>query len=330
MKLSIIIPIYNVKDYIEECLKSVYSGKLTKFEVICVDDCGTDNSIEITKRFVKDNKIKNLTIIKHKKNRGLSAARNTGIKEAKGEYICLLDSDDMINANSLNKMVDYAIANKLDILEGAYTEIFETDMNIEVGSQKRKGQTEITNGDEYFYKSSLDDTYVPMAWCKIYRRQYLLKNKFKFVEGLKFEDEEFSPRAVISSKKIQYINEEFYVYRRRDNSITTNMVKDNKWVNHYLQIIDSLTNFCETIKDKKSYNYLKKRIAEITLSLYKNPLAYGAKKDDFNEIIKIVKDKKMYKIPMNSKNKKVKIQGILMKYPQLFKFIYAKRMKVKS
>ena len=329
MKLSIIIPIYNVKDYIIECLDSVYNGNLTDFEVICIDDRGTDDSIKITKKYIKDNKIDNLRIIKHQKNRGLSAARNTGIKAAKGEYICLLDSDDMIDASELNKLINYAKTKKLDILEASYSEIFETDMNIKVGTKIRKNKTEILNGDEYFYESTLDGTFVPMAWCKLYRKEYLLKNKYEFKEGLKFEDEEFSPRVIIGAKKIQYIDKEFYIYRRRDNSITTNMVKDNKWVNHYLQIIDSLTNFSETIKDKKSYDNLKNRISEIALSLYKNPIAYGSKKEDLKEIIKIVKEKKIYNIPITSKNKSIKMQGILMKYPKLFKFIYTKRLKAK-
>lgn len=330
MKLSIIIPIYNVKEYITECLASVYSGDLTDFEVICIDDCGTDNSIKMAKKYIKDNKIENLRIIKHEKNKGLSAARNTGIKAANGEYICLLDSDDMIIANELNKLVNYAKSKKLDILEASYAEIFETNMNIKVGTKIRKDKTEILNGDEYFYKSTLDGTFVPMAWCKLYRKDYLLKNKYEFKEGLKFEDEEFSPRVIIGTKRIQYIDKEFYIYRRRDNSITTNMVKDNKWVNHYLQIIDSLTNFSENIKDKKSYDNLKNRISEIALSLYKNPIAYGAKKEDLNEIIKIVKEKKIYNIPASSKSKFIKIQGLLMKNPKLFKFIYTKRMKAKQ
>ena len=84
MKLSIIVPVYNVEKYIEECLDSIYNGNLADFEVLCIDDKGNDLSINIIEKYVEKNKIKNLRIMHHEKNKGLSEARNTGIKHAQG------------------------------------------------------------------------------------------------------------------------------------------------------------------------------------------------------------------------------------------------------
>ena len=322
MKLSIIIPVYNVENYILDCLNSVYDGNLKEFEVLCIDDRGQDKSISIIQQYVKDNKIDNLKILVHDENKGLSEARNTGIRQAKGKYICFLDSDDMIKANGLKKLVEQAQRCDLDAIEGKIEEIFETNLSINTGNGKRtRKTTEILTGDEYFSLCCKNDEYVPMAWCRIFKAEYL-KEKYFFKPGLKFEDEEFSPRVIIKATRIQYYNESFYIYRRRDNSITTNMVKNNKWVDSYLEIIKYLSEFSNEIVNKKSYEYLKDRIANLVISLYKNPIAYGATEENFQKIVEIVKKEKLYEIPLNRKKFIIKAQGYLMKYPKMFTRLY--------
>lgn len=327
MKLSIIVPVYNVEKYIIDCLDSIYQENtdLSQVEVLCIDDKGSDNSIEIIKDYVKKNHIHNLTILYHDKNKGLSEARNTGINQANGKYICFLDSDDMIEMSKLEEMVDKAIEQDLDILEGNMKEISETNINIQSGVEKSARETtKILTGDEYFYLSAKNEMYFPMACSRIYKTGYL-KGKFSFKPGLKFEDEEFSPKVIISANRVQYYHTTFYTYRRRDDSITTNMTKDNKWVDSYLEIIDSLTEFSKVIEDKKSYEFLKERIANFTLSLLKNPIAYGTTNENLEQIIKLVKEKKLYKIPQKSKNKLIKLQGYFMQYPKLFIKVYKKQ-----
>lgn len=322
MKLSIIIPVYNVENYIEDCLDSVYDGNLENFEVLCIDDRGDDKSIHLIKEYIRKKNIKNLTIIEHEENKGLSEARNTGINLAIGQYICFLDSDDMLNSKNLCKLLDEAIKNNLDIIEGRMKEVSETSINITTGMEElTRDSTEILDGDNYFSYMCKKSEYFPMACCRIYKLEYL-KGKYKFEPNLKFEDEEFSPRVIIDSQRIKYLDLFFYIYRRRDNSITTNIVKDNKWVYSYFKIIDKLTQYAETIKDKKSYSFLKERIANFTLSLLKNPIEYGSSKENLGEIIEIVKCKKIYKIPANSKNILIKVQGYIMKYPKVFINLY--------
>lgn len=327
MNLSIIIPVYNVEKYIIDCLDSIYksSANLNQVEVLCIDDKGNDNSIEIIKDYRKRNQITNLTILYHDKNKGLSEARNTGISQANGKYICFLDSDDMLEMSKLEELVKKAIEQDLDILEGNMKEVSETKTNIQSGLENiSRKTTEVLTGDEYFYTSAKKEIYFPMACSRIYKTEYL-KGKFTFRPGLKFEDEEFSPRAIISANRVQYYDIMFYIYRRRDDSITTNMTKNNNWVNSYLEIIGSLTEFTQTITDKKSYELLKDRIANLTLSILKNPIAYGSSNENLEEIIKLVKEKKLYRIPQKSENKIIKLQGYIMQYPKLFMKIYKKQ-----
>lgn len=326
--LSIIVPIYNVESYIYECLCSIYTGTLSKFEVICVDDCGTDNSIKIVKQFVKDNNIVNLKIINHEKNLGLSEARNTGLANSLGKYICFLDSDDKIDSKCLKKAVREALKNDLDIIEGNYLEIFETDISITTNNLNNKEEKGIMTGDQYYCDVCFNNNYTPMVWSRLYKRDYLISNNLKFVSGLKFEDEEFTPRALINAKSIKYVNYPFYIYRRRDDSITTNMMKNNNWVNHYLTIIESLNSFAKTIEYQKSYQFLMNRIADITLSLYKNPIAYGCSTENIKEIVKMVKSKKMYKYCQKSFKLSIKIQGYIMMSWNAFKIIYSLALKV--
>ncbi len=326
MKVSIIVPIYNVEQYIKECLESIYDGNLSDFEVICIDDRGKDNSIEIVKQFVIDNKIDNLSIIQHEQNKGLSEARNTGIKLAKGEYIVFVDSDDMIIARNLNSLIDHAKANNLDIIEGEIEEIYETELDIKVDSAKERSNTDILSGSEYFSYTNKNSEYAPMVWCRAYKTEYIRDNYF-FEPNLKFEDEQFSPRVIIGAKKVQYMNQKIYVYRRRDNSITTNIVKDSSWMKHYFRIIESLSEYLQTIEDKETYNALKDRIDNLVLSLIKNPIAYEANDDVLNETINIIKEKKIYRLPIKSKNLFIKLQGFLMMYPKLFILLYKTKGK---
>lgn len=114
--VSVIIPVYNVEEYLQECLDSVLTQSYSNIEIICVDDCGTDGSMHIVEDFSrKDRRIK---IIHHEHNKGLGPARNTGMEEASGEYILFLDSDDMLYPDSLQQLVDNAQKTKADVVAG--------------------------------------------------------------------------------------------------------------------------------------------------------------------------------------------------------------------
>lgn len=327
MRLSIIVPVYNVEKYIEECLESIYNQKINDFEVLCIDDRGNDNSIKIVEEFISKNNITNLKIISQTENKGLSEARNLGINNAEGKYICFLDSDDKLEIGGIEKLLIQAEKENLDIVEGKIIEVFETECNIELETnQDNREKSIIMDGDQYFKNVIKNKEYLSIACCRIFKTENL-KNKVYFTAGIKFEDEEFSPRAIINARRVQYVNVPFYIYRRRANSITTNMFNDDRWYLSYIKVIENLEAFAIEIKKKKSYKFLKNRIGQIALSILKNPIAYGADKTYTDKIILEVKNKKIYKIPIKSKNCFIKIQGLLMVFPDIFVKLYSKRGK---
>ena len=113
-KVSIIVPVYNVENYIAECLNSLINQTLKDIEIICVDDCGQDNSMKIVEDFAK--KDKRIKIVAHKENQGLGEARNTGIKNATSEYIGFLDSDDFVDLDYYKTLYNTAIKDDFDIV----------------------------------------------------------------------------------------------------------------------------------------------------------------------------------------------------------------------
>ena len=115
-KVSVIIPVFNTEKYLTKCLDSVCNQTLSDIEIICVDDCSTDNSLNILKEYAsKDNRIK---LIEFKENKGAAVARNTGIIEAKGEYVGFIDSDDYVDLDFYEKLYNIGVCENADISKG--------------------------------------------------------------------------------------------------------------------------------------------------------------------------------------------------------------------
>ena len=227
MDVSIIIPIYNVQNYIIECLKSVsmqtYTGKM---ECLLIDDCGTDNSIKISNEFISFYKGNiSFHIIHHKENRGLSASRNTGINAAKGKYIFFLDSDDwlypeciksLVNAIETEEDIDYAIGNY-----NYDSKTIFPPLKLETGIYKNNILELYTQ--EKFYM---------MAWNKLYKTSFIKKHSLTFKERLLHEDELWSFCCACHTHKIAVINKETLYYRIREGSIQTGL-NFQEHHNHY-------------------------------------------------------------------------------------------------
>ena len=164
-KFSIIIPVYNVENYIDGCLKSVMNQTYKDYEVIVVNDGTKDNSMDIVRKY-------DVNIIEQK-NQGLSAARNTGVKNAKGEYLIFLDSDDSWNENLLEEL-DKSLKNKPDVVRFQIRETYENSDEVkDFKEQAFKGK----NGVEAF---NVISTYhfVENAWCYAIRKDYYEKEEF--------------------------------------------------------------------------------------------------------------------------------------------------------
>ena len=233
MDISIIVPIYNVEEYLVECLKSIYKIENLRYEVILVNDGSKDKSYKIMEDFKA--LYPNQTVLINKENGGLSSARNAGLRVAKGRYVSFIDSDDFIDTVEFEKFVIEGIKSRVDIAVG----------NMRYYVPGRIG--------EPLFRSKLDD---------IYRRDFLIKNNLFFNEEIVHEDSEFTTLAYLRAKKIKYIDKAFYFYRQREGSIM-NKVSEKSMV--------SLEKICEKLFlefKKLNNNRGKEALATLILSFY--------------------------------------------------------------
>lgn len=216
MLFSIIIPVYNVEKYLRDCLDSVLGQTCSDWEVVCVNDGSTDESGAILDEYLtKDPRIRVITQV----NGGLSAARNTGLANAKGDYILFLDSDDWLESIALEVLA--ANLNGEDMLCFSGRRYFEESNTFHPSDQLQERQ--YTSGMEYYNNNALlrrDFAFVCVV-LRAYRRLFLLENGLHFKEGIFHEDNLFTPLACFYARKVRTINECLYDYRVRESSITT-------------------------------------------------------------------------------------------------------------
>lgn len=216
--ISIIIPIYKVEQYIIACLDSIiaqdYSGKI---ECILVDDCGEDSSLAIAQeRIARYNGPISFIILKHDHNRGLSAARNTGISHAKGDYLLFVDSDDELTPNAISSLTKPLSERYYDFVIGDYR-VVGTDKEYPPLLLDDKS---VLFGDEIF-KAYLHGKWYMMAWNKLINRDFVSTNNLLFLEGIIHEDDLWSFRLAFKAKTMTVTKDYCYLYNLREDSITT-------------------------------------------------------------------------------------------------------------
>lgn len=241
MDISVIIPIYNVKDYVLGCLQSVANQtKKNGIECILVDDHGTDNSMEIAEEFVSlYNGIIDFRIYHHDKNKGLSAARNSGIREANGKYLYFLDSDDTIYPNCLNIMFDSAEKYDADLVQGSY------DSDVPYMEQFSKHSLPLFSDNHPFIKRTLlnYDVNPVMAQNRLVKKNIIVDNNLFFKEGIIHEDHYWTFFLAKVINRICFIKDKTYYYRQTLGSIT-NRVNIEKETLAFRTLI---TDFCANI-----------------------------------------------------------------------------------
>lgn len=215
MLFSILIPVYNVEPYLRNCLESVLNQTFSDWEGICVNDGSTDHSAAILEEFFeKDNRFKVIT----QSNGGLSAARNTGLDAATGDYVLFLDSDDWLELNALE-----VIANALDgedMICFSGRRYFEETKSFNTADQLV--EKVYHSGMAYYDENALlhrDFAFVCVV-LRAYKRSFLMDNGFRFKEGIFHEDNLFTPLACYYARRVRQINNVLYDYRVRANSIT--------------------------------------------------------------------------------------------------------------
>lgn len=219
LSVSIVVPVYNVKDYIADCFQSIinqtYSGPM---ECLFIDDCGNDNSILVLEGLIKayDGPIE-MRLLHHDKNRGLSGARNTGIANAKGDYLFFLDSDDQLYPFSISCLADVAIKENMpDVVLGGY-QVSIPDHPI----NQYCYDYEVINGQPAIAEAFLDDKLFCMAPNKLVRRKFIAGNSLFFKEGIIHEDNLWSFQSFHMAQKVVTIPEKTYYYLIHSGSIMT-------------------------------------------------------------------------------------------------------------
>ena len=222
--ISIIIPIYNVENYIGECLTSVINQTYKNLEIICIDDCGSDNSVNITESFMKkDSRIK---LIKHSENMGLPQARNTGIKNSNGKYLFFLDSDDYIKSDIIEKMYNNALDTNADIVISnfeAFCENIDGKKLIEKVNKSRfvKKNLKILKTDIFNFEKVFITTPC-LSWGKLFKTSFIKDNTIRYInQKVMYEDNGFYLKLLSKFPLISYIPEQGVYYRVRENSITS-------------------------------------------------------------------------------------------------------------
>lgn len=269
IRLSIIIPFYNVEKYIAECLDSVFDQDipLEEYEVICVNDGSPDHSREVVLDYMK--RYPNLHLVEHDHNRKLGAARNTGRSVAKGTYIWNVDSDDMIAPKCLGGMLQTCEQSNLDVLMFSF-KILKVNRDLDDGQTYPKGLPLMTGLE--FLQNVADNKFSQFCpvWKQLYRKQFLDDNKIYSPPINMGEDVPYSFSTLLMAKKLLVIPEMFYVYRLNEESLTGSFRKlsppilyekcivNSKYIYDILQFVPC--------SEKRTYQQIKD-IASYTLGL---------------------------------------------------------------
>ena len=268
-KVSVIIPVYNAKNYLERCLDSVCNQKLTDIEIVCVNDASTDNSIDILNEYAK--KYSNLKVIDYSENGGESKARNIGIENATGEYFAFVDNDDTIDFDFYEKLYVKAKETNADIVKG----------NVKVFNYENK------EVKPYFYdmndKLSLftDKMFFCMYWwTAIYKRELIVNNTIKLPENMILGgDIVFLNKAVEKANKVEVVNNTYYNYYRRENSgdsKTLSLKKIKSVLMAYSEVLNNI-NKLEKISFE-AYNYIYAMfLSGVLSSIFRAEIASGKK-----------------------------------------------------
>ena len=263
LKLSVIVPIYNVEKYLHKCVDSLLNQDLPMedYEIILVDDGSPDRCGEVCDEY--STQYSNINVI-HRDNGGLSAARNSGVEVARGEYVQFVDPDDFLEPNVLQTLVNKMDTDKLDILRFNYQNVNE---RYEVFEPNKISKPFVDYRDEVCDGLSFLTERLGYACyaCQFMVRRDLLKNCF-FKEGVYFEDTEWAPRMLLKAKRVTSTDLMVYNYLMRAGSITKSKeeAKKKKVLEDRLSLIDALQEQMCCVADKRWFDGM---IAQITVSI---------------------------------------------------------------
>ena len=320
--ISAIVPVYNVEKYLERCVNSILIQTYENFEIILVDDGSEDQSVEICDKFAQeDNRIE----VIHRENGGLSSARNAGMKIAEGKYIVFIDSDDDIEANMFELMIQAAEENKADFVMTDYIRILKNNRKFLETSNIQGGLYEKKDMIQYIYPAlimgeNIDYGPILAVWHCIYNRTFLIKNNITFAEDVRWsEDNLFSAMVGYCANRFVYLKGKgLYHYYQNPGTITTSY-REGAW-DVYKRMNEYMTSYFENKKDYDFEYQLKLHLIYYACNVISLECRHAqnmrSAKLNVQRILRDVKLRncfKNFKIPINI-SVKLYLQLLIMKY----------------
>lgn len=294
--VSIVVPVYNVEQYLKDCLDSILQQSYQDIEVIIVNDGSTDGSREIIISYLADKRIKYID----QENKGLSGARNTGLKNAIGKYILFVDSDDYIEKNMLKEIVFLMNTHKLDLVR-FNADSFVDGLN-ETFKESNYNFSHRLEENKVYKEESIDlnrRTFSSSVCLYVTSRELISNNQLVFYENVLHEDELFTTQVFLHTKRMMYKNAAYYHRRYRSNSIMTDLSSEkkeqsfNSYVALFNELEKMLNNNHYTEKQKK---FIKRQMISIYSGLNNSQINEKEKKKVLKKINSITFKDKLFLI----------------------------------
>lgn len=256
MKLSIIVPIYNVASYLRKCVDSLLAQDYTNYEIILVDDGSTDDSGAIADEIVSE-AIGNRPTLRviHQTNAGLSAARNAGLAIAQGDYIVYVDSDDYLDPNVLGALMEQVERDQLDVLRFRY-------QNVRESGEAFAPYKDMTNYNDYSTTPTDGLTFLnERMGTQCYAVQFILRRELalqeQFMPGIYFEDTDWTPRMLLRAERVASTDLVVYNYLWREGSITLSqkdIMKQRKQLQDKMALLERLNQWGNAVADRRWFD----------------------------------------------------------------------------
>lgn len=257
-KISVIVPVYNVENYLAQCLNSIMNQTLEEIEILCINDGSTDSSPKILEEYQKKDK---RIIVVNKANAGYGAACNTGLRLARGEYISIIEPDDFIDKNMYEDMYKLASKNDTDVVKSSFYEYKDSETDNKESIVKINWSEQYNMPDSVFEVSDCTQLlyFHPSIWSCIYKKEFLNKNDIKFVEakGAGWVDNPFQVQTLCLAKRILYTDNAYYYYRLTNPTSSSNIVN----ISNPFDRSDEVHEFLKrnNINDENLFAHLYKR-----------------------------------------------------------------------
>lgn len=296
--ITIAMPVFNVEKYIKQAIVSVLEQTYENIEFLIIDDKGSDNSISIVNGILdKYNGNKKIRIITHETNRGLSEARNTAIKEATGEYIYFIDSDDFITNNCIEKLYQVIGMNNVDLVVGSYQRISEiknkNDYNLILNKIILQDSRKIK---EHIFQN-IKKNYIGYVWNKLFKISFLKENNLHFIPNIYYEDDIYSLKTYTLANSCAHISDITYYYRQREGSIVH--IGRGAFLEKEIKDISYTRNLeKEYLKEFFDYKYVENIILNISTGCFYNARAYQQRNANHIYIKPYIKNLLYYPLPL--------------------------------